>query len=86
MCRSYALPYISEHAGELAGWIPLAPVGIQSWVDSGTLPSEEARSKVNTWQLIIVGTWAHCKCFQCQCCSDEWVAVAGKVKVGRLLQ
>ena len=42
MSGSYALPWLTQHAGELAGWVAVAPVGLKQWVP----PAGEAQSKV----------------------------------------
>ena len=46
MSGSYALPWLTHHAGELAGWVAVAPVGLKQWVP----PAGEAQSKVGCGQ------------------------------------
>ncbi len=46
MSGSYFLPWLSQHAGELAGWVAVAPVGLQQWVESGALPAD-SQTKVS---------------------------------------
>ena len=48
MSGSYVLPWLREHAEELAGWVAVAPVGLRQWKDSGGL-SEGGQSKVGWW-------------------------------------
>lgn len=31
MSGTYALPWLTEHAAELAGWVAVAPVGLRGW-------------------------------------------------------
>ncbi|PRW33891.1 alpha beta hydrolase domain-containing 14A isoform X3 [Chlorella sorokiniana] len=42
MSSSYALPWISSHADELAGWVAVAPVGLSLW----TNPPAQSKTKV----------------------------------------
>ncbi|KAI7837087.1 hypothetical protein COHA_009085 [Chlorella ohadii] len=42
MSGSYALPWISSHADELAGWVAVAPVGLSLWTD----PPAHSKTKV----------------------------------------
>ncbi|KAL4436963.1 hypothetical protein ABPG75_004102 [Micractinium tetrahymenae] len=47
MSGSFFLPWLSRHAGELAGWVAVAPVGLQQWVEAGALPADsQAKLKV----------------------------------------
>ncbi|GAB4823057.1 hypothetical protein N2152v2_010103 [Parachlorella kessleri] len=46
MSGTYALPYLSEHCKDLAAWIPIAPVGLKGWAESGNLPGEDARKQL----------------------------------------
>lgn len=46
MSGSYFLPWLGQHAGELAGWVAVAPVGLQQWVESGALPAD-SQTKVS---------------------------------------
>jgi abhydrolase domain-containing protein 14 len=48
MSSSYALPWISSHADELAGWVAVAPVGLSLWTNP------PAQSKVGKRALYVL--------------------------------
>lgn len=47
MSGSYFLPWLTQHAEQLAGWVAVAPAGLRQWVEAGTPPAgSQAQLKV----------------------------------------
>jgi pimeloyl-ACP methyl ester carboxylesterase len=47
MSGTYILPWLADHAENLAAWVAVAPVGLQQWVQKGALQAASQRPQVS---------------------------------------
>lgn len=69
MSGSYFLPWLTQHAEQLAGWVAVAPAGLRQWVDAGTPPAGgQAQASGGSWGragMCRVGSRGACAAAEC---------------------